>query len=346
MTVAEKHNGLDAILKVLKSEIYGSFQPDQKDYFLNLAITNIIKEKTENIRDRYSMKDNVPLVRTFYSEIGNLLVKKPYNTVGQLTNGQLDITTPRVTNVEVDSGYVSNGEQYLVLERGSTDFSSVTTATLKNGSLFTIVKSGDPRFDPSWDGITTLERVSDPFMFIPLMVETNVVTDIQFTKGKVIKGAKYYNVSGVITTDKANGLLPVLTELSPNSILTAKATGTFDGSLGAPNVTPTVIARLKAIPANILMPTERPILDMDPASRGTNPIAIYVNNAISIYCDNDIHDVNLTYIKMPRMINSARNIDTDVSPVLHQEIVDRAATLILGINNDPAYNVLNKEKRS
>ena len=65
MTVAEKHNGLDLILKVLKSEIYGSFLPDQKDYFLNLAITNIIKEKTENIRDRYSMKDNVPLVRTF-----------------------------------------------------------------------------------------------------------------------------------------------------------------------------------------------------------------------------------------------------------------------------------------
>jgi hypothetical protein len=346
MTVAEKHIGLDLILKVLKSDIYGSFQDDQKDYFLNLAVLSIIKEKTENIRDRYSMKDNVPLVRTFYSEIGNLLIKKSYATLGQLVNGQLVVATPRVDNVEVDSGYVLNGEQYLVLERGSTDFSSVTSATLKNGSIFTIVKSGDSRFDPSWDGITTLERISDPFMFMPLMVSTNVVTDIQFSKGRVIKGVKYFTISGIVTSDKAITLLSALTTTSSDVILTAKNTGTFIGDLGAPTVTPTVIGRLDTIPANILMPTEHPILDMDPASRGTNPIAIYENNALSIYCDNDIHDMTLTYIKMPRKINSSLNIDTDVSPVLHQEIVDRAATLILGINNDPAYNVLNKEKQS
>lgn len=335
MTVTEFHIGLDLLLKILKSEIYGSLQPDQKDYYLNLAAIDLITEKTKNIRDRYSTQENTPLARNFYSELGNLIIVKSYSTYTTDYSGSTVLALPRIANVEVDSGLLLEGERYAILERGSTNLSSVTTTTpLVNGSEFTVTATGS--ILPSWDGITTLERVSDPFMLVPLMVDTNIVTDISFSLGSVIRGNKYFTSTGAMTSIKASTLFITDTDVSTTPVRMAINSGTFDGSAA----TTTTLVKLNEVPANFMLPTERTILASDPASNSNNPVAIIHSDSVIIYCNSIIHSAMLTYIKMPRKINSDLNINTDISPILHKDIIDRAAKLILGLNNDPSYNVI------
>lgn len=333
MTVNEFHIGLDLILKVLKSEVYGSLQPQDKDYYLNLSMIDMITEKTKGIRDRYSMDNNVPLVRNFYSELGSIIVTKGYDTYTNNYTGSINIALPRVDNVEVDSGQLVLGEQYRILERGSTDLSTVTSTTgLKNGSTFIVTTT----VTPNWDIITTVERISDPFMLIPLSIDVNLDSEITFTKGKVLKGIKYFAKTGTITSNKSNGMFIPTDVVDPKLIFTAKVDGMFDGTAGIV----TTLSRLITKATNILLPTEYSILASDSASDKTNPVGVIHDNSITIYCDKTIHSVMLTYIKMPRRINSDLNINTDVSPVLHKDIVNGAAKLLLGINNDPAFNVI------
>lgn len=344
MTVNEFHIGLDTILKILKSEIYGSLQPQDKDYFLNLAIIDMITDKTKNIRDRYSMQENTPLARNFYSELSSLIVTKSYNTYpSNITyyDGVTVLILPRVDNVEVDSGQLLEGERYTILERGSTNLSNVTTTTtLVNGTEFIVTAIGS--ITPVWDGITILERVSDPFMLVPIMVDVNMITGSTFSEGIVVKGKKYVAIEGALTSTKADGIFGVDIIASKIPLHVAVNTTHFNGTTPIPI---TKLSLTKELPANILLPTEYSILAADPASNNDNPVAVIHDGSIIVHCNNVIHSATLTYIKMPRRINQERNINTDVSPVLHKEILDRASKLILGINNDPAYNVIKPQQQ-
>jgi len=340
MTVIDFHIGLDLYLKILKSEIYGSLQSRDKDYFLNLAILDLIKEKTANFRDRYSMQENVPLARNFYSELGNLIVTKTYDTYDENYENKVTLALPRVDNVEVDSGSLLNGEQYKILERGSTNLSSVTSNTpLVNGTVFTVTATGS--ILPAWDGITLLERVSDPFMYIPFMIDCNLLTDISFDKGKVVKDGSYIAKTGALTSTKISTLFVLDVTASPIPIHVALSTGSFDGTTPTPITT---LVKVKQSAVNLMLPTEYSILNADPASDKSNPVAIIHDDSIIIHCSNSIHSATLTYIKMPRRINYDLNINTDISPVLHKDIVDRAGKLILGLNNDPSVNIVKPQQ--
>ena len=341
MTVSEFHIGLDLYLKKLKSDVYGSLQARDKDYFLNLAIIDMINEKTRSIRDRYSMRENPASARTFYAELGNLIIVKMFDTYVTDFTGITSIELPKIDNVEVDSGTLEEGDKYVILERGSTVLSTVTTDTpLTNGTIFTVTTTGTTL--PVWDGITTLERITDPFMLVPLAIDTNLVTDISFTAGKVLRGNKYFTSTGIMTSVKAGNIFiadeDTVTEVDVNNVRMAMGNGTFNGV--DPTVTgdiATTIVKLNELPVNFMLPSERNILITDPVSYKVNPIAVLHDNSAFIHSDNIVHSVTFTYIKMPRRINYDLNINTDVSPVLHKEIVDRAGALLLGVINNTMY---------
>ena len=344
MTVNDFHIGLDLYLKILKSGVYGSLQPRDKDYFLNLAIVEMITEKTKNLRDRYSLGENPASARYFYGELGNLIIEKTYNTYTTEFTGITSLKLPKIDNVEVDSGVLIKGEKYVILERGAVNLSAVTSDTpLVNGSEFTV--TADPYIIPTWDGITTLERVSDPFMLVPLSIDTNMVTNISFSEGKVLRGNKYFTSTGIMTVPKAGNMFVAETVASVIEVRMAKNNGVFNGidTTDGDDIITTLV-KLNELPVNFMLPSERNILITDPVSYKVNPVTVLHDGSAFIYSDTIIHSATLNYIKMPRRINSDLNINTDVSPVLHKEIVDRAGKLLLGLNNDPAYNVIKPQQ--
>lgn len=169
MTIEELHVGIDLGVQRLDSNVFGSIQKPEKDYYINSVTDELLRAVVLSEKNTVFSLLTYGDINEWYEACQAHIIRVELDPVEQLGQGYYRCTFPQVaTDVDINSGNLVAGVTYEIIVAGTSDLSGFgyntyppvvgntfvctinnlvsPTISLRNGGIYKIINSGNIDF--------------------------------------------------------------------------------------------------------------------------------------------------------------------------------------------------------
>lgn len=276
---------------------------------------------------------------------------------GSVSDG--DVKTATLPILSADSGIITlyDGLRYSIIEKGSFDWSIIGLQPYQvhNGMTIKIPTNGLIKQIPSGTGVelqmlsaypnlisggwvdSTLYTIDNLNMIAPYVINANVSSRI-INKGTVTPGT--YIIMALEDGDNLNAIGAPLTA-TVGDTFTCGVTSNVNFTNGS------TVAKVRHVPVqNLTSEFVRSMQLDDNYTTSVRPVSTIDNDSMKVYHNSNfnVHNVHMTYIRMPRRVSSEYNISCDLHESVHGSIVTAAIAKCIAYIKGENYQAVKAEQ--
>jgi hypothetical protein len=361
MTAREMHIELDIRGQRMFSEAYDTFLPEEKDWILNMAAMQLTKNRCTPKSNR--RQEGFQEVIKRYDDVQELIervVLPCYIVAGESNTTYSILPQNYLFYDKVITINKENCNNLVIDKLAATSFFTgeiaFPTFSIVDNTPFLDLKVEIQNHLGVW---STLYDINDYLNFSATLTDSalkfaiinSILEVINAQAGIKVRWQKIGNVyvynKFIFETNRTitNTVLQYYTNvrITIDGNVNTSAIMLYDAMIYSTNS----VIKLNKVPARLIRISEIDDVNKHPFAKTTrnSPTVTVEKGVIRVYADTTfiVNEIELIYLRKPRMINLILEQDCDLAEETHTEIVGIAAQLLSGfINSDTYKNIINE----